>query len=142
MALSRRIARFNRVFANYLAGPLFTRLPGFGTVHHRGRKTRRIYTTPVKLFRSGEQYIICLPYGPGADWVRNVLAADGCEITVGGERVHLGGPRIVVNDGLPAVPAVTRWVLSRVGSNELLVLSPVRDAPQRVAVEGQPSDAS
>lgn len=140
--LSRRFARFNRAFANHLAGPVFTRLPGFGTVHHHGRRTRRAYATPVKLFRSGEQYIIALPYGPGADWVRNVLAAGGCEITAGGERVRLGGPRIVVDDGLPAVPAVTRWVLSRIGSNELLVLSTEQGARQRVTAEGQPFDAS
>jgi deazaflavin-dependent oxidoreductase (nitroreductase family) len=142
MTLSRRVARFNRAFANHLAGPMFTRLPGFGTVHHRGRKTRRNYTTPVKLFRSGDEYIIALPYGTGADWVRNVLADGGCEITAGGERVPVGEPRIVADDGLPAVPAVTRWMLSRIGSNELLVLSQVRDARQRVIADGKPFDAS
>jgi len=53
MSTKRRVARFNRLFANHLFGPLLRRLPGFGTVHHRGRKSGKPYRTPVKVFRRG-----------------------------------------------------------------------------------------
>ena len=34
----------------------------------------RQYETPVGPFAVGDDFVIGLPYGPGADWVRNVLA--------------------------------------------------------------------
>jgi deazaflavin-dependent oxidoreductase (nitroreductase family) len=132
MALGRRAARFNRVFGNHLAGPLFIRLPGFGSLHHRGRKSGKEYMTPVRLFRSGEDYVITLPYGPGCDWVRNVLAAGGCELTAHGSRISLGSPRVVADDGTRGVPPRARRFLARIGSTELLALTPVRpQAPNR-----------
>jgi deazaflavin-dependent oxidoreductase (nitroreductase family) len=141
MPLSRRVARFNRAFANHLAAPLFTRLPGFGTVHHRGRTSGREYSTPVKLFRNGEDYIIALPYGPGTDWVRNVLAAGGCEITSRGSRISVGTPRVVTDDGRSGVPPGARRVLSRLGATELLTLTPVPGQRHKIVpAEGKPSD--
>ena len=92
MPLSRRVARFNRLVANRFVGPVLTRMPGFGTVNHRGRRSGRPYETPVKVFVRGEDYVIALPYGPGSDWVRNVLAAGGCDLTVRGRRVRLLPP--------------------------------------------------
>lgn len=75
MPINRRVARFNKAVANHFVGPVLSRMPGFGKVHHRGRKSGRAFTTPVKLFRRGEDIVITLPYGPGSDWVKNVLAA-------------------------------------------------------------------
>lgn len=139
MPLSRRLARFNRRFANHLAGPVFTRLPEFGAVHHRGRKSGKEYATPVRFFRGGEDYVIALPYGSGADWVRNVLAAGGCDVSSGGTRTRLDRPRVIRDDKLPAVPAMTRWVLSRVGCTEVIVLSPAaQEAGKHAPTEGKP----
>jgi deazaflavin-dependent oxidoreductase (nitroreductase family) len=125
MPISRRVARLNRRLANHLVGPVLTRLPGFGTVEHVGRRSGRRYRTPVKLFRRGDQYVITLPYGPGSDWVRNVLAAGGCALTTGGRRIALNRPALVEDDGATGMPALTRAVLTRIGSTTLLVLQPV-----------------
>lgn len=129
MPLSRRVARFNRLFANHFAGPLFTRLPGFGTVHHRGRRSGTQYRTPVKLFRGGDEYYITLPYGARADWVRNVLAAGGCEITTRGRRTAFDRPRVVTADEAGGVPALTRRILARLEAGEALALSPAAGPP-------------
>ncbi len=142
MPLSRRVARFNRLFANHLAGPLFTRLPGFGTVHHRGRRSGNEYRTPVKLFRNGADYVITLPYGADADWVRNVLAAGGCSITSGGARVSVGAPRVITGDGMSGVPAAARRMLARIGATELLALSPLPGQTHETAPDEGPSDAA
>ena len=55
--------------------PLARRLPAFGVVIHRGRKSGRIYETPVNVFREGEAYLFFLTYGSDAQWVKcmNVL---------------------------------------------------------------------
>ena len=51
-----------------------------GVVLHIGRKTRRQYHTPVLVFWRGNRLIIALTYGRESQWVRNVLAEDGCEL--------------------------------------------------------------
>ena len=72
--LGRRMARFNRQVLNHLMRPVARYLPGFGVVIHRGRRSGRIYETPVNVFRRGDGYVVALTYGAGADWVKNVLS--------------------------------------------------------------------
>ncbi|MCQ6555509.1 nitroreductase family deazaflavin-dependent oxidoreductase [Streptomyces sp. C10-9-1] len=125
MPIDRRVARFNKAVANHLVGPVLSRMPGFGKVHHRGRKSGRAFTTPVKLFRRGEDIIITLPYGPGSDWVKNVLAEGGCEITTRGRRIRVTDPVVFTDDGTTKMPALTRRILSRVDATQFLSLTPV-----------------
>jgi deazaflavin-dependent oxidoreductase (nitroreductase family) len=122
--IDRRVARFNRQVANHFVGPVLSRMPGFGRVHHRGRKSGREYSTPVKLFHRGDEVVITLPYGPGADWVRNVLAAGGCEITTRGRRTRMVNPTVFTDDGATAMPRLTRRMLSRVDATQFLALTP------------------
>lgn len=132
MPISKRVARFNRTVGNRLVGPVLTRLPGFGTIHHRGRRSGRMYRTPVKLFRDGPRYVVTLPYGPRSDWVRNVLAAGGCELTTRGRRIRLVRPTVARDDGRVPVPALTRLILRRIRATEFLTLTPAApDAPAR-----------
>ncbi|MGH7129463.1 MAG: nitroreductase family deazaflavin-dependent oxidoreductase, partial [Planctomycetaceae bacterium] len=84
MPLSRRVARFNRVVTNRTIGRLAPRMPGFGVVHHKGRRSGREYRTPVNIFRRPDGCVIALTYGRGADWVRNVLAAGECDLLTRG----------------------------------------------------------
>ncbi|WP_312018581.1 nitroreductase/quinone reductase family protein [Streptomyces sp. I05A-00742] len=120
----RRLARFNRAYANRVVGPVLTRMPGFGTVLHRGRTSGRTYGTPVKVFRSGDRYIMALPYGPRSDWARNVVAAQGCELVVRGRRVRLAEPRIYVDREQAGIPVPIRAVLRRLGCFDFIELRP------------------
>jgi deazaflavin-dependent oxidoreductase (nitroreductase family) len=131
MSIRRRLARFNRAFANRLLGPTLPALPGFGAVLHRGRRSGRPYRTPVMVFRSGELYVLALPYGADADWVRNVLAAGGCDLRTRGRSVRLVEPRVEENDMRSAVPSVVRWALERLGTTEFMVLKPADREPRR-----------
>jgi deazaflavin-dependent oxidoreductase (nitroreductase family) len=124
MSIRRRLARFNRVFANRLLGPTLPALPGFGAVLHRGRRSGRPYRTPVMVFRSGELYVLALPYGADSDWVKNVLAAGGCDLRTRGRSVRLVEPRVEENDTRSAVPSVVRWALERLGTTDFMVLKP------------------
>ncbi|MET4672750.1 deazaflavin-dependent oxidoreductase (nitroreductase family) [Streptomyces sp. PvR018] len=122
--INRRVARFNKAVANHFVGPVLSRMPGFGKVHHHGRRSGRAFTTPVKLFRRGEDIIITLPYGPGSDWVKNVLAEGGCEITTRGRRIKVTAPVVFTDDGSTKMPALTRRILSRVDATQFLSLTP------------------
>ncbi len=126
MSIQRRLARFNRVFANRVVGPALARLPGFGSLHHVGRVSGRSYRTPVKVFRQADTYVFSLPYGSDSDWVKNVLAAEGCVLVTGRRRIHLGDPQVYVAEEETAIPAPIRAILNRVKAHEYLALKPVR----------------
>jgi deazaflavin-dependent oxidoreductase (nitroreductase family) len=123
MPLPRSIAHANRRVTNRLLGGLATRLPGFGVVIHTGRKTRRQYRTPVNVFRRGDCYIIALTYGSNADWVRNVLADDGCTLETRGRTLRLSRPRLFHDEGRRHVPAPVRLVLGIVNVSDFLELT-------------------
>jgi deazaflavin-dependent oxidoreductase (nitroreductase family) len=84
MVIPQSVATFNRKVTNRITAPVADRLPGFGIVHHTGRKSGRVYRTPVNVFAVKDGYVIALTYGPGADRVRNVLAAKECDLQTRG----------------------------------------------------------
>ncbi|NDL56894.1 nitroreductase family deazaflavin-dependent oxidoreductase [Phytoactinopolyspora mesophila] len=128
MSIRRRLARFNRAFANRLVGAVITRLPGFGMLRHRGRRSGLGYRTPVKIFRRGASYIISLPYGADSDWVKNVLAAGECELVTRGRNVRLAEPEVYEAGSEPAIPAPIRMILRWVNATQYLAMKPVSGA--------------
>ena len=106
--LGRKTASFNRRVTNRLTGPAAHRLPGFGVVVHRGRKSGHLYETPVNVFRAPGGYTIALTYGAEAEWVKNVLAAGGCELITRGRRHRLVAPEVVLDDRQRLAPAAIR----------------------------------
>ena len=118
----RWLARFNRRATNVVARRVAGWAPGWGIVVHRGRRSGRVYRTPVNVFRRGNGYVIALTYGPEADWVQNVLAAGGCELRTGGRRVRLTEPRIVHDARRRGMPGPVRVILGLVGVSDFLVL--------------------
>ncbi len=120
MVLGRWVARANRRVVNRMTRPVAGRLPVFGVVEHVGRRSGRRYRTPVNVFPAPDGYTIALSYGPGADWVRNVLAAGGCEIETRGRRVPVTEPRVVHDERRRQVPAPVRPVLRVIGVSDFL----------------------
>ena len=91
----RWLAAFNLAVTNRISSRFAPRLPGFGIVTHVGRKSGRMYRTPVNVFRAPNGFLIALTYGRESEWVRNVLAAGGCELETRGVRYQLSAPRIM-----------------------------------------------
>jgi deazaflavin-dependent oxidoreductase (nitroreductase family) len=127
MVLPKRLARFNRVVTNRVARPLAGWLPGFGVVVHRGRRSGRQYRTPINIFRTSDGYVAALTYGI-TDWVRNVLAADGCELETQGRRVSLTDPRLVHDPSRRDMPPVVRQMVGVIGVTDFLHLRTTSDA--------------
>jgi len=92
--LPNRLRDFNRRVTNRITGPLAPYAPGFGVVVHRGRRTQRLYRTPVNVFRRPGGYAVLLTYGPDTDWTRNVLAQGGCALETRGQTHELAHPRL------------------------------------------------
>ena len=80
-----RISRLTRPAMLPLAGKRWN--PIFAVVEHRGRKTGRVYRTPVAARRKGDGFFIALAFGAQVDWYRNLVAAGGGTIHWRGE-VH------------------------------------------------------
>jgi deazaflavin-dependent oxidoreductase (nitroreductase family) len=53
-------------------------------IRNVGRVSGRAYETPVDVVPAGDAYLIALPYGTNAQWVRNVLAAGSATIVTEG----------------------------------------------------------
>lgn len=124
MPLPEWLARLNRSGINRVTRPVAERLPGFAVVIHTGVRTGRKYRTPVNMFRSGDGYVIALTYGRERDWVKNVLAAGGCEVETRGSSIALSDPRIVRDERQSRAPLAIRPILKALGVKEFLELRP------------------
>jgi len=56
------------------------------------------------------------------DWVKNVLAAGGCELKTRGKKYHLSAPKVVRDPTSRRFPIPVRVVLWIVGADEYMEL--------------------
>jgi deazaflavin-dependent oxidoreductase (nitroreductase family) len=129
MVAPRAVARFNRKVTNRVLGRVADRAPGFGVVLHRGRRSGRAYRTPVNIFAIPTGYSIALTYGRDVDWLRNVLAAGGCQVVTRGRTLDLHAPEVVHDPQLRDVPALTRPILRLLRVTDFLHLTPTPGHP-------------
>lgn len=114
MPAPRWVARANKIGLNRLTKYIAPWAPGWGVVVHRGRKSGRTFRTPLWVFRRHNGFVIALTYGPETDWVRNVLAAGGCELQTRRRRYQLGAPVVFRDANATDMPAFIRFMLRRV----------------------------
>src|SRR6266566_4750032 len=119
----RWLAAFNLAVTNRISSRFAPRLPGFGIVTHVGRKSGRVYRTPVNVFRAPEGFVIALTYGRESEWVKNVLAAGGCELETRGVTYLLSAQTIVHDSTRRRFPFFVRIVLRIIGANDFMQLS-------------------
>jgi deazaflavin-dependent oxidoreductase (nitroreductase family) len=122
----RWVAAFNLAVTNRITSRFADRMPGFGIVTHVGRKSGRVYRTPVNVFRAPEGFLIALTYGRESEWVKNVLTAGGCEIETRGVRYRLSAPTIVHDPTRRRFPLFVQLVLRLIGAKDFIQLSPSR----------------
>ena len=119
----RWVAAFNFADTNRITSRFAARLPGFGILTHVGRKSGRVYRTPVNVFRTKEGFLIALTYGRESEWVKNVLAAGRCELETRGVRYELSAPTIVHDPTRRRFPIPVRIVLRLIGADDFMQLS-------------------
>jgi deazaflavin-dependent oxidoreductase (nitroreductase family) len=118
----RWVAAFNLAVTNRITSRFADRLPGFGILTHVGRKSGRLYHTPVNVFRAPDGFLIALTYGRESEWVRNVLAAGGCELETRGVRYLLSAPTILHDPTRRRFPLPVRMMLGIIGANDFMQL--------------------
>jgi deazaflavin-dependent oxidoreductase (nitroreductase family) len=118
----RWVAAFNLAVTNRITSRFADRLPGFGILTHVGRKSGRLYHTPVNVFRAPDGFLIALTYGRESEWVKNVLAAGGCELETRGVRYLLSAPTILHDPTRRRFPLPVRMMLGIIGANDFMQL--------------------
>lgn len=124
MQFSQRRARFNRVVTNPLFRPISGWVPLWSIVEHTGRRSGTTYRTPVSMFHTADGVAVLLPYGTDRDWVKNLQAADGGRVKLGGKTFDVTNPLVV-----PTAEAVRllrppwRQLLGRAGVAHTLLLT-------------------
>ena len=125
----KAVRRMNRTVTN----PRVMRTAGeAGTqtavIRHVGRSSGRAYETPVDVIATGDGFLIALPYGTTADWVRNVLAAGSATIVNQGAAVDVGAPTLVATAEVAGrIPARTLRTLRLFGVTDCLSLQRTAD---------------
>ncbi|WP_067685690.1 nitroreductase family deazaflavin-dependent oxidoreductase [Nocardia jejuensis] len=112
MPLPQTLARINRRITNPALGVMARVAPGFGIVVHAGRKSGRVYRSPVMVFERDGGYRIALTYGPDVDWLKNIRAAGTFAFEHRGRTITLTEP-VVTRDSTAAwAPIGVRQVLN------------------------------
>lgn len=117
----RTIARVTDPLARPLAGRRL--LPLWAVLRTRGRRSGREIALPVAVRRLSDGFVIALPFGDGTQWVRNVVAAGGCDLRWKGVDHRLVDPEIVaLNAVAGAFSPAQRWILRRIGADRFVRL--------------------
>jgi deazaflavin-dependent oxidoreductase (nitroreductase family) len=119
----RWLARINIAFTNWITGLFAGWLPGFGILTHVGRKSGKVYRTPINVFRAPNGFIVALTYSSQSEWVKNVLAAGGCGLKTRGKKYRLSAPTVARDPSRRRFPIPVRVVLRIVGADEYMELA-------------------
>lgn len=96
-------------------------MPVVGVVRHRGRRSGRMYSTPLGMRPSGDGFVMPRTFGENAAWYRNVVAAGWCVVTYRGRDYRLVDPEVIdYQAAAPAFPRYERLQFRLVGINDYL----------------------
>src|SRR6202171_5700181 len=122
---ARRVIRFVAGFVNPIVLLVAGRrwMPVVGILQHRGRRSGRIYATPIGMRPLGDGFVIPRTFSENAAWYQNIEAAGGATVKYLGHTYRLVDPQVV--DYATASPAFPRYELLQfrlIGINEYLRL--------------------
>lgn len=121
-----RVRRFNRAVTN----PRVMRSAGSpgasaSVIRHVGRRSGQSYETPVGPFAVGDVFVIALPFGPGVDWVRNVVANGSATLVHDGRTVPVHEPEVVSTaEVMEDLPSSEQRTLRLFGVDQCLRVRP------------------
>ena len=122
---ARRAVRFAARLVNpiilLIAGRWW--MPVVGILRHQGRRSGRMYATPIGMRPLGDSFVIPRTFSDNAAWYLNIKAAGGATVKYLGRTYELVDPQVV--DYATAKPAFPRYELVQfrlIGINEYLRL--------------------
>jgi len=112
----------------HVLNPLILRVAGSwwfpiaSLLHHRGRKSGRLYATAVTAVRRGGSFWLAVTFGENAGWVRNIMAAHEADLRYRGFDYHLVDAEMVEGGAVKSeLPAVMRFgILPLLGVHKVI----------------------
>lgn len=134
----RAIRRLNRAVVNPRAMETAGQPGAYASaVRHSGRTTGIPYQTPVQALMADDGFVVPLPYGTTADWLRNVLAAGTAAVVHEGDTYRVDRPELISRAmAAPYVPTREQRSHRLYGVDQFLLLHFV--APQEQDVTDEP----
>jgi deazaflavin-dependent oxidoreductase (nitroreductase family) len=126
-AILDRVRVMNKHVTNkimiHLAGKKFGH---FAILTHTGRKTGKVYKTPIIAEPVEDGFVIALTYGKKVDWLANMLANGKCSLFWKEKEYALSKPEFVDRTTcLKAFPTPLNKVLGKIGIEYFLRLTKV-----------------
>ena len=103
-----------------------------------GRRSGRLYSTPVVADPTADGFVIPLPYGKDVDWLRNVQAAGQCTITWHGNEYKMHEPELIdASTAFAMVPPLVQrtWRVLGMGNLQFLRMKRLSEKPSETPVE-------
>jgi deazaflavin-dependent oxidoreductase (nitroreductase family) len=98
-------------------------LPLYGVIEHRGRRSGKVFHTPVVVRPTRDGFIVPMPWGEATDWYRNVRAAGECVIRWKGRDYPVAEPEVVDSASVSSsFSATERAAMRRFGIRQALLL--------------------
>jgi 2-dehydropantoate 2-reductase len=130
-----RLRHFNKHATNRLT-MRFAGKHVYAVIYHQGRKSGKVYQTPVVAMPAGDGFVFPLPYSEHADWCRNVLAAGGCRMEWRGRWYSLQNPQLIEpSEALAFFPCWMHRLLRRTEIYLKLDKSPRQELPPGRAIQ-------
>ena len=130
----RLAARFVNPVVLLIAGKSWN--PIVGILHHRGRRTGRMYASPVGMRPTGSGFVIPLTFSESSAWYRNALASEGADITYGGHRYHAATPEVIdFPTAAAAFPRYERVLFQLIGIAQFLRFTSTSDQEETMSTD-------
>jgi deazaflavin-dependent oxidoreductase (nitroreductase family) len=98
--------------------------PLFAVIEHRGRRSGRVYSTPVAARHTSGGFVVALAFGTHVDWYRNLRATGGGTIRWCGQLYPVTAPvPVAASQAIEAFNVVQRLAM-RVARIDSFILLP------------------
>jgi deazaflavin-dependent oxidoreductase (nitroreductase family) len=126
VATPRRLLlrRFAMRFVDPITRRFAGRVPGFVVIRYVGRRSGRVYDTPMFVFHVAGDCVFALTYGPEVQWVKNVLAAGRMELRERGHTTELRDPELFTDPRASLMPIPVRQLLRLMRVSDFLRMRP------------------
>jgi deazaflavin-dependent oxidoreductase (nitroreductase family) len=90
-------------------------------IRHVGRTSGQEYETPIGAIATEDGFVVALPYGASADWLKNLLASGSATIVDEGSTYRVDQPEVVtMAEAIEDFPPKDRRMLRMFGVDESL----------------------